>query len=348
MDNPKYSIVIVTWNGLEYLKTYLPKVYECTHPSYEVVIADNYSTDGTKEWLAAHFPQAIHAAFDDNYGYCGGNNRALPFCKGEIIIFLNNDAYPDPNWLDSMDEAFKDESIAALQPKLRAVREPQMFEYAGAAGGYLDRLGYPFCAGRIFDELEKDEAQFESQRNILWATGAAIAVRKQSFQDLEGFNEHFEFHMEEIDLCWRIWRSGKRVVYLPNSLAYHYGGGSLPMGSPRKVYYNFRNSLFMLTRNAEGWLPWVIFQRLLLDGVAGIKSLVEGKFADVGAIFKSHMHFYANLPRLLGERKAFKKRFKEQSDIPIYPKLLIKAYFVDKKSRFQQYAKDIPNLHEHA
>lgn len=338
MNTPtvKYSIIIVTWNGLALLKRFLNDAVQTKHHSFEVIIADNNSTDGTAEWLSANYPQVEHVVFDQNYGYCGGNNKAVDHANGEILIFLNNDAIPEVDWLNALDQSFANPQIAAVQPKIKSVKEPHKFEYAGAAGGYLDRLAYPFCAGRIFEELEEDNGQYETEKPIDWASGAALAIRKSVFKTLGGFNEHFEFHMEEIDLCWRVWRAGYEVWYQPKSLVYHLGGGSLSMGSPRKVYYNFRNSLAMITRNTQAKLFPTLFTRLVLDGVAAVKSLVSGKPKELAAIFKAHMHFYGILSRLLKERREMLAEFESivpSRNIPSYKGLIIWDYFVKKKTK---------------
>jgi len=335
----KYSIIIVTWNGLALLKRFLPEAVATNHSSFEVIIADNNSTDGTKEWLSASFPQVNHVVFDDNYGYCGGNNRAVAHAKGDILIFLNNDATAEEHWLTHLDKRLEDPEVAAVQPKIKSVNEPLKFEYAGAAGGYLDRLAYPFCAGRIFEHLEEDLGQYDTASQIDWASGAALVVRKSVFEQLGGFNEHFEFHMEEIDLCWRIWRAGHEVWYEPKSVVYHLGGGSLSMGSPRKVYYNFRNSLAVITRNTSAALIPTIFSRLVLDGVAAIKSLISGKPKELSAIFMAHIHFYGMFARLLKERAELANQFKgivPKKEIPTYNGLIIWAYFVNGKQKIDE------------
>lgn len=327
----KYSIIIVTWNGLALLKRFLAGAVNTKHDSFEVIIANNYSTDGTTEWLATTYPYVKHVLFDKNYGYCGGNNRAVASANGEILIFLNNDATADMNWLEALDQSFQNNTVAAVQPKIKSVNEPTKFEYAGAAGGYLDTLAYPFCAGRIFEYTEVDKGQYEKAVKIDWASGAALAIRKSVFEELGGFDEHFEFHMEEIDLCWRIWRAGYEIRYEPKAVVYHLGGGSLSMGSPRKVYYNFRNSLAMLTRNCSSSLLPTLFARLVLDGIAALKSLFSGKPQDLVAIFKAHMHFYGMYPRLIKERKTLQNQFKgktQKNTVPSYQGLIIWDYFV--------------------
>jgi GT2 family glycosyltransferase len=330
----KYSIIIVTWNGLPLLKRFLPAAIATKHNSFEVIIADNNSTDGTKEWLSENYSDAKHVIFDKNYGYCGGNNRAIDHANGEILIFLNNDATPEENWLTHLDDILKNPQIAAVQPKIKSVNEPTKFEYAGAAGGYLDKLAYPFCAGRVFEHVEDDKNQYDTPSQIDWASGASLVIRKSVFQQLGGFDEHFEFHMEEIDLCWRIWRAGYEVWYEPKAVVYHLGGGSLSMGSPRKVYYNFRNSLAMITRNTSKSLFPTIFARLILDGVAAIKSLLSGKPKELIAIFNAHMHYYRMLRRLLKERKQLQLQFEkvtQKKKIPGYNGLIIWDYFVKGK-----------------
>jgi GT2 family glycosyltransferase len=327
-----FSIIIVTWNGLHHLKTFLPSVVETEYSDFEIIIADNNSTDGTKEWLAETFPEVKIAEFDNNYGYTGGNNRAVPFATNDILLFLNNDVEVTPNWLDSISQTFElDTNIAIVQPKLRSYKEPELFEYAGAAGGFLDTLGYPFCQGRILDSVEADNGQFDEIREITWASGAAIAVKKEVFEQLGGFDEDFEFHMEEIDLCWRAINSSHKIVYTPGSTVYHLGGGSLPMGSTRKVYYNFRNSLFMLWKNLPVSQLWYkIFLRLILDGVAAFRSLISGRPGELIAILKAHIHFYTKLPLIHKKRKQIGIKSKEV----LRPVLIIWHYFLRGKKTY--------------
>lgn len=330
-----FSIIIVTWNGLHHLKRFLPSVAVTDYPNFEIIIADNNSTDGSKEWLQEHYPDVKIAAFDDNYGYTGGNNRAVPFAKNEIILFLNNDVEVTPNWLQGLSKCFEsDTEVAIAQPKILSVEQPDHFEYAGAAGGFLDSLGYPFCRGRVLDTTEKDEGQYDDSAEITWASGAAIAIRKEVFTQLGGFDEDFEFHMEEIDLCWRTLNSGFKAVYTPDSVVYHLGGGSLPMGSPRKVYYNFRNSLYMLWKNLPSSQLWYKLPlRMKLDGVAAIRSLLGGRPAEFKVIFKAHIHFYAALPKLNQKRKSFTHA--KQNSI-LKPVLMIWHYFILGRKKYTQ------------
>ncbi|MEX1212759.1 MAG: glycosyltransferase family 2 protein [Balneolaceae bacterium] len=303
--HPRVSVIIVSWNGRPLLERYLPSVAATLPEWAELILADNHSTDGSIQWTQEAFPECRIVSLDHNYGYCGGNNRAAREAKGDILLFLNNDVKPASGWLEPLLDAFdREPELAAAQPKLRSVNEPELFEYAGAAGGFLDRYGYPYCRGRVFHEIEKDHGQYDEPMDLFWATGAALAVRASLFRELGGFDERFEFHMEEIDLCWRLRRGGHRIRCIPESVVYHLGGGSLAMDDPRKAYYNFRNSLYMIWKNASpGWLWRRLVVRLLLDGVAGMEALLRGRFARSWAIFRAHMAFYRALPALHRHRK---------------------------------------------
>ncbi|MDX1638444.1 MAG: glycosyltransferase family 2 protein, partial [Balneolaceae bacterium] len=198
-----FSIIIVSWNALNHLKTFLPSVAETDYPDFEIILADNASTDGSAEWVEARYPGVKVVSLDNNYGYCGGNNRGANYAGGDILLFLNNDVKVAPDWLLELDKCITTHSEAAVfQPKIRSFSNPEEFEYAGAAGGFLDKYGYPFCRGRIFDTVEKDSGQYDLATDIFWASGAALAIRKERFEEVGGFDEDFEFHMEEIDLCW--------------------------------------------------------------------------------------------------------------------------------------------------
>ena len=328
-----FSIIIVTWNGLHHLKRFLPSVVATNYPDFEIILADNNSEDGSKEWVTECYPEVKIAAFDGNYGYTGGNNRAVPFAEKEILLFLNNDVEVTPDWLIGINNAFEsDENIAVVQPKLRAYNEKDAFEYAGAAGGYLDALAYPFCRGRVLDSLEKDNGQYDQMTDITWASGAAIAIKKDVFQKLNGFDEDFEFHMEEIDLCWRTLNAGHRIVYTPESTVYHLGGGSLAMGSPRKVFYNFRNSLFMLWKNLPSSQLWYkIPLRMILDGVAGLHALLSGNVSEFTAILKAHFGFYKSLSAL--QRKRQSQPAKSSQGI-LSAVLIVWQYFIKGKRTF--------------
>ncbi len=325
-----FSIIIVTWNGLGHLKTFLPSVAKSDYEHFEIIIADNASTDGTAEWIRKKYPECKVVTFDANHGYCGGNNRAVKYSEGEVLIFLNNDVFVDSEWLSHLSETFNDPETTIAQPKIKSYMHPDEFEYAGAAGGMIDYMGYPFCKGRIFDHVEKDLHQYDGSTPIFWASGAAFAIRKVAFLEVGGFDEDFEFHMEEIDLCWRAWRMGYTVKSCPKSEVYHLGGGSMPMGSSRKVYYNYRNSLLMMTKNSSsGILFFKIFGRLLLDGVAGIRSLLMGDPKATWAIIRAHFAYYKRLPSIMKKRKVIQKSAVQ--NVPgelIYQKLIIVQSFL--------------------
>jgi GT2 family glycosyltransferase len=339
----RFSIIIVTWNALEHLKRFLPSVAESVYPDFEIIIADNASSDGSAEWVKKAFPQCRVVTFDRNYGYCGGNNRAVKYTEGDVLIFLNNDVEVDPHWLKPLAESFSDPGNGIVQPKMLSVEQKDHFEYAGAAGGWIDRLGYPFCRGRIFDTVEQDNGQYDEPAEIFWASGAAFAVRKELFLKLGGFDEDFEFHMEEIDLCWQAHKAGDRIVSQPRSVVYHLGGGSLPMGSPRKVYYNYRNSLIMLTKNIDHFLIPKIFLRLCLDGIAGIRSLTQGKPLETWAIIRAHFGFYRRLGKTLEKRRKLKKTLIHETPAHlVYGKLVIFQYFLFGKKTWNRLMNNKP------
>jgi GT2 family glycosyltransferase len=327
---PFFSIIVVSWNALEHLKNYLPSVVDTDYPHFEIIIADNASTDGSKEWVRQQYPDVKIAELNQNYGYCGGNNRAVPHAEGDILIFLNNDVRVEPDWLDGLARCFqRNESVAAAQPKMLSDEQPEYFEYAGAAGGYLDRWGYPFCRGRIFDTLEKDSGQYDNETDILWASGAALAIRKKAFQMTGGFDEDFEFHMEEIDLCWQLWNAGYKVRFCPHSTVYHLGGGSMPMGSPRKVYYNYRNNLRMIWKNCSSdSLFWRFTGRYLLDIIAAFRSAFNGDWDEFKAIARAHYHFWKTFAATHKKRANLQnKRINGDDPSTLLPVNIIAEYF---------------------
>ncbi len=333
-----FSIIIVTWNGLDHLKRFLPSVVNTNYDDYEIILADNASTDASIEWVKEHYPSIKIAAFDDNYGYTGGNNRAVPYAEKEVLIFLNNDVEVTPGWLNGLNKLFQEYPTTSIaQPKIRSYAEREFFEYAGAAGGYLDWLGYPFCRGRVLDVTEKDEGQYDSIVPISWASGAALAVKKDCFESLGGFDEDFEFHMEEIDLCWRALNQGHEILYAPESIVYHLGGGSLPMGSHRKVYYNFRNSLYMLWKNLPLSILFIRFPiRLFMDGIAAFRSLIVLNWDEFSAIIKAHFHFWMRFSLAQRKRKTTQK---ENANKALSNVFLVWRFFARGKKTYNQLVK---------
>ena len=299
MTAPRVSVVVVTWNGLELLQRFLPSVLATDYPDLEVVLADNASADGTAAWAAEHAPGVRVVEHAENLLFAEGNNAAVPHATGELLLFLNNDVEVPPGWLWPLVRALEaDPRVAAVQPKLLQHGDRSRFEYAGAAGGFVDAHGFPFTRGRLFDTLERDAGQYDAPRDVVWATGAALLVRREAFAAAGGFDASFGMHMEEIDLCWRLWRRGWRVRAEPRSEAYHLGGASLPRG-PRKTYLNHRNSLLMLRKN----LPAAAGRRALrarraLDAVAAARALASGARGDAQAIRRAWTDARARIPTI--------------------------------------------------
>ena len=302
----KTKVVILNWNGRAHLERYLPSVVRHTMPQYGVVVADNGSTDSSLEYVAETFPEVEIVRLDRNYGFAEGYNRALQEIEAEYYVLLNSDVEVTEGWCEKLVEALDaDPQLAAVAPKLLADTDRERFEYAGASGGFIDILGYPFCRGRILSTTELDEGQYDDPREVFWASGAAFACRAEVFKSEGGFDGEFFAHMEEIDLCWRIQSSGYRIGIEPRATVYHLGGGTLSALSPRKTMLNHRNNLAMLYKNLPlGHLLWVLPARLVLDGVAAASYLVKGQWACVKAVWQAHVGFYRMLPSLNAKRKA--------------------------------------------
>ena len=298
------GVVILNWNGIELLKQFLPDVIKYS-PEATVYIADNASTDASVQFVKENFPQARVIQNQINGGYSKGYNDALSKLTEDVFILLNSDVQVTPYWLEPIISIFKNEpEVAAVQPKVLDFKKPDHFEYAGAAGGFIDQFGYPYCRGRIFDSIEKDEGQYDDEVNIFWASGACLAIRKECFYEVGGLDEDYFAHQEEIDLCWRLHNFGYQVKYTPKSVVYHIGGATLNSQNPKKTFYNFRNSLFNLLKNVpSNKIVLVIFVRLILDGLAAFKFLFEFKFEHFTAIFKAHLSFYNYLPKMLKKRQ---------------------------------------------
>lgn len=299
---PRVSVVIVTWNGQPLLKRFLPSVVATDYPNLEIILADNASSDGSVPFVREHFPSVKVVRHPENWRFCRGNNAALPHATGRYVVLLNNDVQVPPGWLRPLVEAMeRDPRVAAAQPKLLQWDDRSRFEYAGAAGGFLDRVGYPFTQGRLFMETERDRGQYDRPRDIFWATGAALMLRRAALDEVGLLDEVFEMHMEEIDLCWRFWRAGWRVRVVPQSELYHLGGSSLPQGSPQKTYYNFRNSLLTLYKNLppHRWRR-AFAQRLALDAAAAARMLAQGRPREARAVARA----YRDAHRLKGRYAA--------------------------------------------
>lgn len=292
----KAAVIILNWNGEKLLREFLPSVVANTDPALgHIIVADNGSDDGSLKLLAERFPSVEVLAFPENYGFAGGYNRAVAAVAGrfELAVLLNSDVETPPGWLDALSGAMKaDPKIGACQPKILAYTDKKKFEYAGAAGGFLDRNGYPYCRGRLFSAVETDHGQYDDPINIFWATGAALMVRTDLYLKVGGLDEDFFAHMEEIDLCWRIHLAGYRVMVIPQSRVYHLGGGSLPASNPRKTYLNFRNNLLLLHKNLPAHrVKPVLLRRRLLDTLAWLKFAATFDWANAAAIWRAHRDF---------------------------------------------------------
>lgn len=298
----KIAVVILNWNGKKLLEQFLPSVIQYSQEA-TIYVADNASTDDSVSFIKANYPTIKIINNSGNYGYAKGYNEALQFVEEEIYALVNSDIEVTENWLQPILELFKEEKVAIAQPKILDYKNKKLFEYAGAAGGFIDKYGFPFCRGRVFETLEEDKGQYNDIIDIFWATGACIFIRKKVFRELNGFDADFFAHQEEIDLCWRAHNKGYITKYCGISTVYHVGGATLKTGSPMKTFLNFRNSLWMMLKNLPtAKLFPVLFLRLILDGIAGIKFLAEGKPKHLWAVLKSHFYFYCYLVKYLKKR----------------------------------------------
>lgn len=301
----RVAVVILNYNGKELLEKFLPSVIDFSGEA-EIVVADNYSTDGSREFLQQAFPHVRLIPISCNLGFCGGYNYALQQIQADYYVLLNSDVEVTPNWLVPITSLLdNDPSVAAAQPKILSYKEKQQFEYAGAGGGFIDSLGYPFCRGRIFDSLEEDHGQYNDTVPVFWATGACMTVRADLFHSIGRLDETFFAHMEEIDLCWRLNRAGHRVMYCGNSTVYHIGGATLNKSNPRKTYYNFRNGLILLIKNMSlGQLWYKLPLRLGLDWIAATKFLFTGYGMDFLAIIRAHFYILIHCFGLFAKRSS--------------------------------------------
>lgn len=318
------AVVILNWNGIELLKKFLPSVIEFS-PEATVYVADNASTDASVNYLETNFPGVEIIRNKVNGGFAKGYNDALSNLEEDIFILLNSDVQVTPHWLLPIIDVFKkDPKTGAVQPKILDYKNPEYFEYAGAAGGFLDRLGYPYCRGRMFESIEKDIGQYDDELEIFWASGACMAIKREAFNRVEAFDEDYFAHQEEIDVCWRLKNFGYTVKYTASSVVFHVGGATLNYVNPQKTFYNFRNSLYNLIKNLPSIsLWWVLPLRMILDGVAALKFLMEGKGDHFLAVFNAHLNFYKMLPVMLKKRKDLpRKKFQ------FYPFSVVGEHFL--------------------
>ena len=315
----KVAIVILNWNGRKMLEQYLPSVIQFSCDEAEVIIADNASTDDSLAWVKANYPDVRTIVLSENWGFAEGYNKALQQVDAEYYLLLNSDVEVTPHWLTPL-IAFMDShpEAAGCQPKLRAVHDKASFEYAGACGGYIDRYGYPFCRGRIFDTVEQDNGQYDDVKEVLWATGACMLIRREDYWRVNGLDGRLFAHNEEIDFCWRLHQLGRSFYCVPSSIVYHVGGGTLPKSNPRKTFLNFRNNLTMLYKNLpEEELQHVMRWRWFLDYLAAVQTLIlNGKWGDCKAIFRARRAFKAWRHDFDADRRQIAQTRVTQTTIP--------------------------------
>ena len=332
------SVIILCWNSQSYLQKFLPSIIACTPADIaDLVLVDNGSSDGTIEWLTAEYPEITLRILDRNFGYAGGYRLAIEEIKSRYVVLLNSDVEVTRGWIGQLVTFMDEHPLAgAVAPKIRSFADRDSFEYAGAAGGWIDRYGYPFCRGRIFNSIEKDNGQYELPARVFWASGACLMVRTDAYRISGEIDPLFFAHMEEIDLCWRLHSNGYEVWYTPDSLIFHVGGGTLPNESPHKLYLNFRNNLLLLRKNLpEHMRGRVLMVRKILDGIAAIQYLLKGRPGFFMAVFTAHRDFY----------RLWKKEYSNYSG-PVHPapsqlngwynRSIVAAFFIAGRRKFNE------------
>jgi GT2 family glycosyltransferase len=327
----KVAVVILNWNGKQLLEQFLPSVVQYSKEA-TVYVADNASTDDSVAFVKDQFPEVSIVVNPTNTGYAGGYNDSLQHIEADVYALVNSDIEVTENWLQPIIKAFQNEpTTAIIQPKILDYKNKDYFEYAGAAGGFIDQYGYPFCRGRIFNTLEKDLGQYDTNQEIFWASGACFFIRSNVYKELKGFDTSFFAHQEEIDLCWRAINKGHTIKYLFESKVFHVGGATLQQGNPKKTELNFRNSLLMLTKNLpEKVLFRVLFIRMILDGIAGIKFLLEGQPKHLVAVLKAHFSFYQMFAINYNKRGTY------QQTKYYFTKSIVLSYFIKKIHFFNE------------
>lgn len=328
----KLAIVILNWNGEKYLRQFLPTLVSHIPDYAEIIIADNASTDGSVAFLREQYPEMRVIVFPQNGGFSKGYNDAFKQIEAEYYCLLNSDIEVPEHWVEPVMQLFEtDDNIAAIQPKILSYYERNKFEYAGACGGFIDKYGYPFCRGRVFDTLEEDCHQYDDAIPVFWATGAALFVRSAVYHQVGGLDEDFFAHMEEIDFCWRIKNLGYKLMIEPKSHIYHIGGGTLPKSNSRKTFLNFRNNLFLLQKNLPKNRLFITFAiRCILDNVAAFSFLAKGNIGDFKAVYKAHAEF-------LKRRKLFKQKRvgnEETSFHDLWPSSIVFENYIGRKKHF--------------
>jgi len=330
----KVAVVILNWNGKTLLEKFLPSVVKYSMDEAEIYIADNNSTDNSISFIKHNYPEIKIVQNKKNGGYAKGYNDALQHIDADVYALVNSDIEVTSDWLTPVIDQFKNNpNTVAIQPKLLDFKDKSKFEYAGAAGGFVDFMGYPYCKGRIFMDLETDQNQYDNSYDIFWATGACFFIRSEIYHKLNGFDEDYFAHQEEIDLCWRIQNEGYKIQYVGASTVYHVGGATLKESNPHKTFLNFRNSLFTIAKNVpKRFVFLVVFFRLILDGIAGIKFIFELRPVHTWSIIKAHFSFYANLPKMLRKRKHIS--FKQTKYFHTFS--IVWQHFILRKNKFTE------------
>jgi GT2 family glycosyltransferase len=324
------AIVILNYNGKKHLETYLPSVVECSD-GHDVLVIDNGSLDDSINYISHKFPTVQLIQLKENVGFAQGYNDGLERIKGkyEHYLLLNSDVEVSPGYLSPLLSRIAAPTIAAVQPKILSHVNKTRFEHAGASGGFIDKRGFPFCRGRIFDECETDNGQYNEAMPVFWASGACLLIKSSLFHEVDGFDGRFFAHMEEIDLCWRLQHQGHQIWVEPSSTVYHLGGGTLSYKSKTKVFLNFRNNLYMLAKNETGFWQGKIFIRMLWDGLAAIQFILKGKPSLLYQVLKAHLAFYTSLPRLISQRTN-----KKNATLGRYKGNIVIDYFLKKKNKY--------------
>lgn len=330
------AIVILNWNGERFLRQFLPTILANTDPNLaRICIIDNASTDSSMQFLAVNYPELQVIELDKNYGFAGGYNRGLQQIKADYFMLLNSDVEVGSDWLNPLVESMNtDKTIGVCGPKLLDFTYRSKFEYAGAAGGYIDKYGYPFCRGRIFENVETDNGQYNNLHDCLWVSGAALMIRAGLFFELGGFDDDFFAHQEEIDLCWRVQNAGYRVVCQPESSIYHVGGGALPKSNPFKTYLNFRNNLYLIVKNMpNNEVGKVLFVRFFLDITAAVRMIFQGNFGEFKAVLKAYKDFHKNKKQMQEKNNTLQHKPLKQL-VGLYNSSVVMKHFLLRKNTF--------------
>jgi len=336
ISKPKVGVAVLSYNGKELLEKFLPPIINTDYNDFEVYVIDNASTDGTGDFLKENFPEVKVISIEINKGFTNGYVEGLKHIDNEYYVLVSSDIEVTEGWMRPIIDLMEsDQSIAACQPKVKSYDLKDHFEYSGSAGGYIDILGYPFCRGRMFNNLEIDSGQYDDTREVFWATGGCLFIRSELYNKAGGLDDDFYAHMEEIDLCWRLKNMGYKIYVCPKSVVYHVGGHIISYGSPTKIYRNFRNSLITDVKNIPtNQLIWKLPLRILLDILFAYKSLFTGNFTEYKSIAKAHFNFFTNMGKWFTKRKEAKKLWGTPNNTGMYNGSVIVDFFLKGKKKF--------------